>query len=122
MTPDDSVEVGGHTFYVSSYADGTVLTQMTLKVGGDIIVVYPEEKEFTDEETGGIAPMSMLPLTQEFLTVNLEGYTPAELSMVSVDTVFTGDNALEDTEKVVWTYNGKDDYTVSMSGDMLNLS
>ena len=122
MTPDDSVEVGGHTFYVSSYADGTVLTQMTLKVGGDIIVVYPEEKEFTDEETGGIAPMSMLPLTQESLTVNLEGYTPAELSMVSVDTVFTGYNALEDTEKVVWTYNYEDDYTVSMSGDMLNLS
>ena len=122
MTPDDSVEVGGHTFYVSSYADGTVLTQMTLKVGGDTVVVYPEEKEFTDEEEGGIAPMSLLPLTQKSLTVNLEGYTPAELSMVSVATVFTGDNALKDTEKVVWTYYGEDDYTVSMSGDMLNLS
>lgn len=51
MNPQDSVEVGGHTFYVSAYFDDTAVTQMSLKVGGQEVIVYPEEKEFTNDGT-----------------------------------------------------------------------
>ena len=37
--PDDSIVIGGHTFYISAYFDDTVITQMSLNVAGDIIVV-----------------------------------------------------------------------------------
>lgn len=43
MTPDDSVTVGGHTFYVEADFDNTAVTQMSLNVAGDTVVVYPEE-------------------------------------------------------------------------------
>ena len=49
MTPDDSVEIGDHIFYVSAYFDGTAVTQMNLEIAGDIVAVYPEEKDFTDD-------------------------------------------------------------------------
>lgn len=52
MTPDDSLEIDGHTFYVSAYFDETVITQMSLEVDGDIVAVYPEKKEFTAMEVG----------------------------------------------------------------------
>ena len=48
MTPDDTVEIGGHEFRVSAYFDGTVVTQMSMKVGGDVVVAYPDEKETVD--------------------------------------------------------------------------
>ena len=120
MTPDDSVEVGGHTFYVSAYFDNTVVTQMSLNVAGDTVVVYPEAKEFTND--GGVMPISLMPLEEVYLTVDLSAYTPVELTMVSVDTIFAGENALTDTDKLVWTYSANDDYTISESGDKLNLS
>jgi len=120
MSPNDSVEIGGHTFYVSAYFDNTVVTQMSLNVAGNIVTVYPDEKEFTND--GGVQPMSLLPLEERYLNVNLSGFTPAELTMVSVDSIFTGDSALTDTSKVVWTYSYDDDYTVSSLGDKLDLS
>ena len=120
MTPEDSVEVGGHTFYVSASFDGTAITQMSLKVAGDTIVVYPEEKEFTDES--GISLMSLLPLEERNLQVDLSAYTPVELTMVAVDSIFAGENTLKDTDSVIWTNQGEDDYEVSTSGDMLDLS
>ena len=89
LTPDDSVEVGGHTFYVSANFDNTVVTQMNLQIADDVVTVYPEKKEFTDGE--GIDPISLLPLTEKRLTVDLSAYTPAELTMVSLDSVFTGE-------------------------------
>ena len=121
LTPDDSVEIGGHTFYVSANFDNTVVTQMNLKVADDIVTVYPEKKEFTDGE--GIDPLSLLPLTERKLTVDLSSYTPAELTMVSLDTIFTGENVLNETEKVAWTY-GKDGdhYLIANAGDTVDLS
>lgn len=119
MTPDDSVEVGGHTFYVSAYFDESAVTQMSLSVGGDTVIVYPEEKEFTDDGEEGIDPASLLPLDTKNLTVDLTGYTPLELTMVSVDDLFIG-NELADGDKVMWSR--RDDYTISMPGDKLDLS
>lgn len=121
MTPDDSVTVGGHKFFVSAYFDNTAVTQMSLNVAGDTIIVYPEEKEFTED--GGIMPASLLPLPEKKLTVDLSAYTPAELTMVSVSSIFTGANALADVDKVVWAYDdSKDDFKVSPSGGVLDLS
>ncbi len=120
MTPDDSVEIGGHTFYVSAHFDGTAVTRMSLNVAGDTVIVWPEEKEFTDDGDGELLT-SLLPLRERYLRVDLSAYTPAELTMVSPSEIFTGENQLTDTDKIVWTKSG-DDYTVSSSGDRLDLS
>ena len=47
-TPDDSVEIDGHRFYVSACFDGQAVTGMSLDIAGKTVVVYPEKKEFTD--------------------------------------------------------------------------
>ena len=122
MDPDDSVKVGNHTFYVSSSFDGTAVTQMSLKVGGDTVVVYPEKKKFTDDELAGIDVFSLMPLEKrELPEIDLSMYTPAELTMVSLDQIFIGDEKLDSMDKVVWTCEG-DDYKISQSGDRLDLS
>ena len=121
MTPDSSVEVGGHTFYVNTAADGTMVTQMSLEVGGDTVVVYPEEKEFP--EGAGIMPFSLLPIKEVSLgSVDLTGYTPVELTQVSVKALLGANVA--DGDMVVWKqmYDSQDEYTVSQSGDKINLS
>lgn len=121
MTPEDSIRIGEHDFYVSAGFDNAAVTQMSLNVAGDTVVVYPEEKEFSDGD--GIAAISLLPLEEKYLTVDLTGYTPAELTMVSVDSIFTGEKALTDTDKVIWEYAYDDgEYTVSSSGDKIDLS
>ena len=122
MTPDDCVEIGGHDFYVSACFDGTVVTQMNLKVAEDTVVVYPKEKEFTDEVQGEINPLSLLPLEKRDLTVDLSDYTPVELTMVSVDGIFTGENALQSTDKIAWTKAYEDDFVISFPGDNIDLS
>ena len=53
---EDSIEIDGHTFYVSASFDGTAVTQLTMEVAGQEVVVYPKEKEFTDGD--GVALMS----------------------------------------------------------------
>ena len=121
MSPDDSVEVGGHIFYVSAHFDNTVVTQMKLNVAGDTVVVYPEKKEFTTDGDGAEA-LSLLPLEVRNLRADLTAYTPAELTMVSVDSLFMGSNALTDTDKLVWSYRYNDDFFINESGDKLNLS
>lgn len=120
MSPDDSVEVGGHKFYVTANFDNTIVTQMSLNVAGNTVVVYPEEKKFTNDN--GVQPMSLLPLEERRLNVDLSGYTPAELTMVSIDSIFMGENALTDTSKVLWKISDGENYTVSSSGDKLDLS
>lgn len=121
MSPDDCIEINGHLFYVSAYFDGTVVTQMSLNVGGDTVIAYPEKKKFIDEETEEAEPMSLLPLERRNLNVDLSAYTPAELTMVSVNEIFAGDE-LADGDKVIWTKRYEDDYTISLPGDKLNLS
>ncbi len=119
MTPDDSVEVGGHTFYVSAHFDDSVVTQMSLKVAGETVVVYPEEKRFTDDGDG-TAALSLLPLEERKLTVDLKGYTPIELSMVSISSLFSGN--IQSTDKVLWKYRDEEDYQVGVSDGVIDLS
>ena len=125
MTPDSAVEFGGHTFRVAANFTGNVVTQFSLNIAGDVVVAYPAEKEF-----GGAEPMSLLPLKEVYLdSIDLNGYTPLELTMVSVESVFTGDTELKDTDRIMWTtrYSSGSsadvpDYTVSQRGDCINLS
>ena len=121
MTPDDSLEIGGHTFYVSAFFDDTAVTQMSLEVAGDTVVVYPEEKEFTND-SGGIMPASLLPLEEVRLTVDMTAYTPVELTQVAISSIFTGETELTADDKVMWTELYEDDYTISAPGDILDLS
>ena len=110
MNPEDSVEIDGHTFYVSAYFDGTVVTQMTMDVAGQEVVVYPEEKEFTDGD--GVAEMSLLPLDSRSLTIDLSGFSPIELSEVKVSSIFTGNHQLSDTDAIMWKSYYSDHYDV----------
>lgn len=120
-TPDDSVEIDGHRFYVSACFDGQAVTGMSLDIAGKTVVVYPEKKEFTDGD--GIQEASLLPLTERRLTMDLTGLTPVELTMVKIRSIFTGEDQLKDTDKVIWTYNNGDDkYTVSAQEETIDMS
>ncbi len=121
MTPEDSVEIDGHEFFVSACFDGTAVTQMSLDVAGDTVVVYPEEKEFTDGD--GVQETSLLPLTERHLRVDLTDYTPVELTMVNMKSIFTGENQLKADDKVIWTFEGEDDqYTVNTQEGAIDFS
>lgn len=122
MTPEDEVEISGHTFYVSAYFGEDAVTQMSLEVAGDTVVVYPEEKEFTND--GGMTTFSLLPLEEKNLTVDLTGYTPVELTQVTVNAIFAGSgDTLEDGDQIIWTYkNGDDEFVISSPEDTIDLS
>ncbi|MBD5528053.1 MAG: LysM peptidoglycan-binding domain-containing protein [Lachnospiraceae bacterium] len=124
MTPDDTVEIGGHTFRVAADFTGTAMTQMSLDIAGRKVIVYPESKNFSGEDNVEDIPQaySLLPLEYRALQVDLTGFTPAELTMVSVDSIFTGENALTDTSQIMWAAYSNDDYIISGAGDSLNLS
>lgn len=100
MNPEDSIEIDGHTFYVSASFDGTAVTQLTRDVGGQEVVVYPKEKEFTDGD--GVALMSLLPLEERNLSLDLSGFTPIELACVKPATVFKGENQIGTETEILW--------------------
>lgn len=121
MNPEDSIEIDGHTFYVSASFDGTAVTQMTLDVAGQEVVVYPKEKEFTDGD--GVALMSLLPLEERNLSVDLSGFSPIELSRVKVASIFSGTNQLSSTDIILLrpAYTS-DDYYKKNFGEYIDLS
>ena len=130
MHSGDSVEIGGHAFYVvSEHTDPGMLTGLSVKVGDDEIIAWPEEKEFTTEPQ--MSTFSLLPLREKHLYIDLEGYLPAELSSMSIESLKT----LMETEESVaawakWGYydeNGdyvyeNDDFTVVNEGDTIDLN
>ncbi len=122
LTPEDTVEIGGHIFRVSAYFDGTVVTQMSMRVGGDTVVVYPDKKKFTDDEEADVSALSLMPLEERRLNLDLSAYTPVELTKVSLDGIFMGENALESSDQVSWTVEEDDHYRVSAPGDIIDLS
>ena len=111
MDPEDTVDVGGHTFSVeSSVSDPAAITGMTFTAGNKTAVVYPEEKEFTNEGYS-VDPGSLLPLKEVALDVKLEGLFPDELKAVKISAVLSGQNKTGDF--AVWAKGyGSDDYTV----------
>ncbi|MCD7805712.1 MAG: LysM peptidoglycan-binding domain-containing protein, partial [Lachnospiraceae bacterium] len=121
MDQDDTVTVGGHVFAVSAIFTGTQVTRMTLDVAGTEVVVYPEEKEFVDDPYG-TSTLSLLNLTEKRFSVDLSGFTPVELTMVSVGTVFAGTDYVSDTDCISWAYSWGDDYSVTDSSGTMNLN
>ena len=99
MDADDTVEVGGHVFSVaSSVSDPVALTGLEFEIGGQNVIAWPEEKDFT-KEAPSISPMSLLPLEEHYLTVDLTGKTPPELMMpIDVRAILSGEGTLTSEE------------------------
>ncbi|WP_288684148.1 LysM peptidoglycan-binding domain-containing protein [uncultured Eubacterium sp.] len=126
MNPEDTVEIGGHTFRVNAYMDGTAVTQMNMNVAGKEVVVYPEEKEFTNDPGEAIAPQSITyDLSTQYLTADLTSFTPVELTQVKIEDLLAGSNVQINTEKIAWTVSVYDDngnYSIGTKGNTLNLA
>ena len=124
MTPDDSVEIGGHTFYVSAYMDGTVVTQMSLEIGGETVIGYPARKEFTNDG-GGVMPASLLPLEERTIWFDLYNFTPIELSMMQVKAMIESSHQVVDTDNIIWRcldMYANHDYRINAINDRVDLS
>jgi len=103
MTPDDTVEVGGHTLTgTSNVTDPEALIQLGARIGEDYIPVYPETKKFTTEPQ--MSTFSLLPLNTRHLgQLDLRGYFPEELKKITLEQVL-GDAYIEAEGKaVLWT-------------------
>lgn len=125
MENGDSVTVGGHKFRVKSNADGKVITKMSMNVLGDTIRVYPEEKEFTDDEDSLTQDTSLLPLEEKYLRVNLENYTPVELTKLTFADVFQGEKELPKDTAIMWKKRSgsasADNYNIGSFQDYFDL-
>ena len=129
LTPSDTVTVNGHEFGVSVGEDGDgnpVYSSLTLTVGGDEILVYPEKKSFTSPRVGLLKAMSLQPLKEVRLNLGdaLKNYTPVELTQVSADMLFEG-GQVTDEDRIIWTHIDDDlgeNYTISQKGSILDLS
>lgn len=106
MSPDDSVQVGGHTFYVNADFTGTVMTQMALNIAGSTVIVYPEEKEYSNEPV--LDTESLLPLKKTTFDLDLKNFSPMDLKKVSVSYIFAGHESLNASDKVSWTYEASE--------------
>lgn len=103
LSGEDTVLAGGHEFYLNAKASGNAVTRMSLDIGGDTVTVYPQAKTFTDSTDEQSAPVSLLPLEEKKLTVNLTDYTPVELTKVAIDKVFTNQEVTEQ-DYMMWKY------------------
>ena len=122
MTPDSTIVIGRHVFKVDADFDGSEITQMSLNVAGQEVVIYPERKNFSDNV---LEEESLLPLKEQNLQpVNLSMFTPVELTNVSMISVFSGQVVISDASIMTWKKHSvdEDEYTVSMPGDHINLS
>ena len=128
MDADDTVEVGGRTFSVSTYvSDPAALTGLSFEIAGRTVTAYPEEKEFTNEGPS-MALMSLMPIKEyRGLQLDMTGYLPDELKAVEVSYILSGMAAasqnVDTDDLVVWSkgYNS-DDYTIAGQSGTIDLS
>lgn len=108
-TVDDTQEVGGHTFALAC----ETATPQTLgfRVDGEYIQARPEPKEFTNE--GGVDLLSMMPLTEKGLTIDLSDKLGSELASVTVE---------GGPKSGVWAITRSDDYKPFSEETSLDLS
>lgn len=133
-SPADTVSIHGHAFSVQLDGAATekAYTTLSLQVGDEEVLVYPEEKTFTDSTVSRFGRMLMAAFrvvskrdeTKTALnTVDLSAYSPLELSRVQLHGLFSG-KTIEEGQKVMWT--SADDealaYTVSNPDDSVDLS
>lgn len=139
LTPESSVEIGGHTFYVQSEQSSPAsMQQIGMWVGDNYIPAYPEEKTFTKEPQ--TSTVSMLPLKEKSFNLDLSGYLPEHLKAVKLDTVVLSlqgeyGNEVEEADGSVaawakWGYyteegeyiSANDNYTVVNADKTIDLS
>ena len=128
MDPEDTVDVGGHTFGVfSESTDPNKLTQIGIWVGEDYIPAYPEEKTFTNDGPEAMPISGGLPLAKEVQNVNLDlskKYLPSQLTKVQVSAVLSGvgHNGTE-SDRVAWVRGyGSDDFQILDQSGTMDLS
>lgn len=124
-TPESTVEIGGHLFSVhTEQNDATQLSQLGFYVGSDYVPAYPEPKEFSTTSSG-ISFYSLLPLQEKRVTVDLTGYTPAELKQVKVSTILSGiaGGSFTGDEDVVWAKrnNVNDEFHIISQNETIDL-
>lgn len=119
-TPESSVEIGGHVFYVQSLASGApALTQFGVWIGDDYVPAYPAAKEFT--KTLQTAPMSLLPLKDDSYTLDLSGYLRAEVRKIKLSALGENGN-IQDKDTVVWADAwGNGNFTIADGGTTIDL-
>ena len=125
MDPEDTVDVGGHTFGVfSESTDPNKLTQIGIWVGEDYIPAYPEEKTFTNDGPEAMPISGGLPLAKEVKkNVNLDlsnNYLPSQLTKVQVSAVLSGIGHTGTNDRVAWVrgYSSDDFQILDQSGTM----
>lgn len=125
MDPEDTVDVGGHTFGVfSESTDPNKLTQIGIWVGEDYIPAYPEEKTFTNDGPEAMPISGGLPLAKEVKYANLDlsnKYLPSQLTKVQVSAVLSGiEHAGNSSDRVAWVrgYSSDDFQILDQSGTM----
>lgn len=125
MSPDDTVQIGDYTFAVEpayTNEDGSYkYSTLSLTVAGQKIPAYPERKNFQNLQVLGTRRRnSNMQLEVKYLYANLSSYTPVELKNVEVDALLDGVDI--DSKKIVWSATSEDGYTISQSGDKVDLS
>lgn len=133
-SPADTVNVYGHAFSVQ--LDGATTenayTTLSLQIGDEELLVYPEEKTFSDSSVSRFGRMLMAAFRVvskrdetkiSLQTVNLSDYSPLELSRVQLRGLFNGET-IGEGQKVMWTLENDEDlkYTVSNPDDCVDLS
>lgn len=130
MDAEDTVEVGGHVFSVeSAVSDPNALTSLSFEIAGRTVTAYPEEKEFTNEGPS-MALVSLMPLKEYSMTLDMTGLLPDELKAVKVSAVLSGMRNYSDTppaiqpdDVVIWSRgSGSDDFTKAERDGTMDLS
>ncbi|MBC5716750.1 S-layer homology domain-containing protein [Flintibacter faecis] len=131
MDPEDTVDVGGHTFGVfSESTDPNKLTQIGIWVGEDYIPAYPEEKTFTNDGPEAMPISGGLPLAKEVKNVDLNlsnKYLPSQLTKVQVSAVLSGirHNGTS-SDRVAWVRGyssyGSDNFQILDQSGTMDLS
>jgi len=140
MTPQSVVHVGEYMFGVySAVADSSVITQINLGVGNQVVPVFPEAKTFTNY---AFDAFSLLPLEERrfivrffdesftenpdniilILPEDIEIQSIHELRTVRVDTFFSGQGSHIPAPYVVWARIGHTSHQLILYGDSIDLT
>ncbi|WNS42910.1 S-layer homology domain-containing protein [Paenibacillus sp. MMS20-IR301] len=126
-TPESSVVIGGHTFYVATEQnDPNRLSQIGVKIGNTYVAAKPEPKNF--RPGGGFTAFSMLPLEESRVSLDLSAYSRLDLKAVEVSALLSGLKAgnshpeIDSNDKVVWARLSNDDYKIVSQSDKIDLS
>ena len=128
-TPDSTVKFDGYTFSVSVQKDddgNPVYSSLSLNIAGDDVLVYPEEKTFTNQSMNKsirrIGANKRNTSKQSLdISSTLSSYSPLEMTMIGTDLIFQGQTVSGD--KIAWKaeVEEKRNVQINAKGDKLDL-